>query len=205
MTALLLLRHGPTAWNEEGRLQGRSDQPLSAAGRDAVAQWRLPAEAAAAAWICSPLKRARETAEILHRRLPAGGPKSPDLVQDARLIEADWGDWEGRRLDDLRAAGGSAMAANEARGLDFRPPNGESPRAVQKRVLPWLREQAGEDRDVVAVTHKGVIRAIYALASGWDMRDRPPVKLKPASAHRFALAADGQPSVAALNIALDGA
>lgn len=205
MTALLLLRHGPTAWNEQGRLQGRSDQPLSAAGRAAVADWRLPAEAGAAAWICSPLKRARETAEILRRRLPAGGPKSPALAQDARLIEADWGDWEGQRLEDLRAAGGSAMAANEARGLDFRPPNGESPRAVQKRVLPWLREQASADRDVVAVTHKGVIRAIYALASGWDMRDRPPVKLKPASAHRFALAADGRPSVAALNIALDGA
>ena len=205
MTALLLVRHGPTAWNEEGRLQGRSDQPLSAAGRTAVAGWRLPDGAAAAAWICSPLKRARETAEILRRRLASGGPLAQPLTQDARLIEADWGDWEGHRLEALRAAGGAAMAANEARGLDFRPPNGESPRAVQNRVLPWLREQAGEARDVVAVTHKGVIRAVYALASGWDMRDRPPVKLKPATAHRFALAADGRPSVAALNIALDGA
>src|SRR5690606_38605102 len=122
VTLLLMLRHGPTAWNEAGRIQGRSDPPLSAAGRAAVAAWTLPPEAAGARWLSSPLGRARETAAILHRGSVAVEP---------RLIETDWGEWEGRTLPALRAALGEAMAANEARGLDFRPPGGESPRDVQ--------------------------------------------------------------------------
>lgn len=193
MMTLLLIRHGKTSWNEAGRIQGRSDPPLSAKGRAEVKLWRLPETANSAAWICSPLIRARQTAEMLCGRAVACEP---------RLIEADWGDWEGRSLDELRTSGGDTMAANERRGLDFQPPGGESPRAVQGRVEPLLRELAKRGQDVVAVTHKGVIRAIYALASGWDMRDKPPVKLRPACAHRFTLGEGGAPRVAMLNIPL---
>ena len=193
MTTLLLIRHGPTEWNEQGRIQGRSDPPLSEAGRRLVQGWRLPEAESEAEWLCSPLKRAQQTAEILRGRAVAG---------NQHLIEADWGAWEGRRLKDLRASGGPAMAENEARGLDFQPPGGESPRAVQQRLMPLLSELATRPRPVVAVTHKGVIRAVYALASGWDMRDKPPVRLNWTCAHRFALARDGRPALAALNISL---
>ncbi|WP_299616771.1 histidine phosphatase family protein [Pelagibius sp.] len=193
MTTLLLIRHGPTEWNEQGRIQGRSDPPLSEAGRQEVQDWRLPEAEADAEWLCSPLKRAQQTAEILRGQAVAG---------DQRLIEADWGAWEGRRLEDLRASGGPVMAENEARGLDFQPPGGESPRAVQERLMPLLSALATRPKPVVAVTHKGVIRAVYALASGWDMRDKPPVRLNWTCAHRFALARDGRPALAALNISL---
>ena len=193
MTTLLLIRHGPTEWNEQGRIQGRSDPPLSAAGRSLVQGWRLPEAEGDAEWLCSPLKRAQQTAAILRGQAVAG---------DGRLIEADWGAWEGRSLEDLRASGGPAMAENEARGLDFQPPGGESPRAVQQRLMPLLSALATRPKPVVAVTHKGVIRAVYALASGWDMRDKPPVKLNWACAHRFALARDGRPALAALNVSL---
>ena len=193
MTALLLIRHGKTAWNEAGRIQGRSDLPLSDRGRAEVKGWRLPEAAQAARWICSPLTRARQTAEVLCGRAVACEP---------RLIEADWGDWEGHTLAELRAGGGATMMENEKRGLDFQPPGGESPRAVQKRVQPLLAEIAQQGQTVVAVTHKGVIRAVYALASGWDMRGKPPEKLRQACAHRFALAPGGGARVAALNIPL---
>ena len=196
MIRLLLIRHGATAWNEAGRIQGRSDPPLSPAGRDTVAAWTPPAEAAGARWMTSPLARARETAEILH-----GAP----VAQEPRLIETDWGDWEGKTLRELRQALGSEMAENEARGLDFRPPGGESPRDVQRRVLALLKSLAETAGTVVAITHKGVIRAVYALASDWDMRARPPVKLRDGCAQVFTLSGDGHPSVAALNIPLEAA
>ena len=54
----------------------------------------------------------------------------------------------------------------------------------------------------VAVTHKGVIRALYAWASGWDMTGRPPDKLRDARAHGFSLDSDGRPHIARLNLEL---
>ena len=68
MTRLALIRHGPTRYNEAGRMQGRIDEPLSAAGRAAVGGWRLPSgidpELTGADWVSSPLIRARETARL---------------------------------------------------------------------------------------------------------------------------------------------
>ena len=168
MTPVLLVRHGPTAWNESGRIQGRADVELSARGRAVVARWRLPAAWAEARLLSSPLRRARETAAILTGRVPR---------IDHRLSEMDWGRFQGRRLADLRAEAPAAMAANEARGLDFRPPGGESPREVCARLHSLLAELAADPRPVVAVCHKGVIRAALVLATGWEMRSRPPVRL----------------------------
>lgn len=193
MTRLLVIRHAATAWNAAGRIQGRSDQPLSPDGRAAVAGWTLPPEAAGARWLSSPLTRARDTAALLHR-----GP----VETEPRLIETDWGEWEGRTLADLRAELGAAMAANEARGLDFRPPGGESPRDVQRRLSPLLGELADRDTTVMAVAHKGVLRALYALACDWDMRGRPPARLRDACAQSFLLGRDGAPRVDRLNIPL---
>ena len=193
MSRLLVIRHGVTAWNEAGRIQGRSDQPLSPAGRAAVASWALPAEAAGARWLSSPLIRARDTAAILH-----GDP----VATEPRLVETDWGAWEGSTLAGLRAEPGAEMAANEARGLDFRPPGGESPRDVQDRLRPLLAELAETPESVVAVTHKGVLRALYALACGWDMRGRPPAKLQNACAQLFVLGPGGEPRVERLNLPL---
>ena len=59
-TPLVMIRHGPTDWNERSLIQGRSDRALSASGRQAVARWRLPAELASYRWTSSPLRRALE-------------------------------------------------------------------------------------------------------------------------------------------------
>ncbi len=193
MTRLALIRHAPTAWTERGRLQGRADVPLSAPGRAAAAGQRPPAELAGADWVSSPLARARDTARLM-------GVER--VAIEARLTEMDWGRWEGRRLASLRAELGAAMADNEARGLDFRPDGGESPRDVQARLAPWLAQVAARKRPLVAVTHKGVIRAILALATGWDMTGTPPARLGWDCAHLFAFAADGAPTVERLNLPL---
>ena len=193
MIPLVVLRHGPTDWNEAGRIQGRSDRALSEAGRALVTRWRLPDGLESWSWFVSPLGRARETAALLGHQ---------DATVEAALIEMHWGAWEGRQLDQLRARDPDAMADNEARGLDFRPSGGESPRDVQRRLLPWLARLAEAGRPSVAVCHKGVIRALYALASGWDLRGKAPEKLRDNCAHRFAVADSGRVTVDRLNIPL---
>jgi broad specificity phosphatase PhoE len=164
---MLLIRHGRTAWNEQGRMQGRADLPLAPEGRAQILRWRLPEAWAGAHWLSSPLRRATQTAALL-----TDGP----VAIEPRLIEMDWGAFEGRTLADLRAEMPAAMAANEARGLDFRPEGGESPREVRTRLESLLADLAAEP-DVIFVTHKGVIRAALSLATGWDMTSKPPLRL----------------------------
>ena len=166
---LIVLRHAATAWNREGRIQGRADPPLAAEGRAEVAAWSLPAAWSSLPCLVSPLARAGETAAL-------AGFAEPAVVPE--LIEMDWGDFEGRTLADLRAELGAAMSANEALGLDFRPPGGESPRDVIDRLGPWLGSLAGRPGAAVVVTHKGVRRALLARATGWDMRGPPPLKVR---------------------------
>jgi probable phosphoglycerate mutase len=189
-----IIRHAPTQWNVEKRLQGRTDIGLGPEGRIAAASWSVPA-----AWqdwrvLTSPLTRARETAAILF-------PTATAEIEPA-LREMSFGDWEGQSLDALRGAPGSDAESREAMGLDFRAPNGESPREVQQRLLPLLARLCRDGRDVVLVSHKAVQRALYALATGWQMTEKPPTKLRDGRAHLFQLADDGQPEVAELNIDL---
>ena len=175
--AFALVRHASTAWNEEGRLQGMTDTVLSAKGEADARRWRLPSPADGWKRVCSPLKRARRTAELLQ-------PGAPVSVE-ARLREMSFGAWEGRTIADLRESVGASFLAEEDKGLDFQPPGGESPRAVMKRLAGWTREVAEKGEPVVAVSHKAAIRALLALATGWDMMGRPPVKLDWHSAHFF--------------------
>lgn len=177
-----LLRHGLTAWNLDKRVQGRIDQPLCADGLAQLARLDLPSALRARRWYCSPLRRAVETARAL---------QLSDYEIEPALIEMSWGEWEGEILKPLRRRLGAEMRDNEARGLDFCPPGGESPRQVQARLEPWLQRIATAGEDSAAVVHKGIIRCIYALASGWDMRGESPVEFAWDALHRFELDVDG--------------
>ena len=196
MTQLALIRHGETDWNRQGLIQGETDIPLGEIGAQEVRSWRLPPEFDDFRWMSSPLLRARQTAEILSGQPPPTDP---------RLVEMSWGQWEGRTLKDLRAEIGNLMVAWEAEGLDFRGPDGESPRDVQNRTCSLLEELAVAREPTVAVTHKGVIRAIYAAATGWDMVEKEAEKMRDSCIQLFDLDAAGVPSVAQLNIALEPA
>lgn len=192
-----LLRHGSTAWNEQGRMQGRLDIPLSARGRAEVRAWRVPSESMGPLpWVSSPLRRAVETAQLLSGAKPRC---------EGALIEMDWGEWEGFRLDELRARFGAEFARMEKLGLDFRPPGGESPRDVLHRVEGWLAGAAVQGKPLVAVSHKGVLRVALAAATGWDMTCKPPIRLQPATLHRFAVAHDGSISIVECNVPLRAA
>jgi broad specificity phosphatase PhoE len=187
MTQLALLRHARTAWNAEGRIQGHTDTGLSEEGR---AQWRgraLPAAVQGMRVVSSPLRRCLETA-VLAGVAPA--------AIEPRLAEMRWGAWEGRRLEDLRRELGDAMRENEARGLDFRPEGGESPRDVLARVTQWMSTL---EAPTLAITHRGVIRVVLAAATGWDMLGKPPAKLDWEAVHLFRIEG-GLPKVDKLNL-----
>ena len=193
MTLLILIRHGRTTWNTQGRMQGRADRPLSVAGRRQVESWRVPETWRDYDWITSPLRRTRDTAKLLLGRVPTA---------DLRLVEMSWGQWEGRRLCDLRAEIGEEFDRMAERGTEFQRPGGESPRQVQERLRPLLAELAHRCRPTVAVTHRGVIRALYAEAVGWDMTNEPPHELHEDCAQVFTLDADGSPRIERLNVSL---
>jgi broad specificity phosphatase PhoE len=191
VTLLALIRHMPTAWNQAGMLQGRAD--TSQLCCEQMRPWQVPSELIRYRWLSSPLKRCRATARGL----------GLEAAIEPRLIEMGWGEWEGRTLADLRAQLGEAMAREEAKGLDFHPPGGESPRDVQERVKPLLAEIAASRNDTAAITHKGVIRSVLALATGWDMLGKPPQRLSWSAAHLFRLDASGSPAVEQVNIPLE--
>lgn len=189
MTLLALIRHMPTVSNREGRLQGRRDTPLD---RDALPRWHLPPELAGYRFLSSPLSRARDTAALL----------GVEPQTDPRLTEMTWGEWEGYTLAELRLSFAGTIDELEAQGLDFRAPGGESPRDVQARLAPLLAEIAAAGIPTAAITHKGVIRAVFARATGWDMLGKPPFRLDWSSTHLFRLDNAGQPVIERLNLPL---
>ena len=189
-----ILRHAPTGWNAEGRLQGSTDIPLSPAGETAARSWRLPAPADRWRRMCSPLQRARRTAELVQ-------PPAPVTVE-SRLREMSFGVWEGKSVAQLRAEGGETFAAAERLGLDFHPPGGESPRIAMGRIAGWARDIAHSGEPVVAISHKAAIRALLALATGWDMTGRQPVRLDWKCLHLFIAHSDGRVTLDRPNVPL---
>ncbi len=161
-----MLRHGHTAWNREGRIQGRVDEPLDEQARAHVSTHALPAEFEGSRIVSSPLRRAAETARLLTSREPDFAPE---------LVEMDWGLWEGRRGLDLLADARSGYRHIEEWGWDFQPPGGETPAAIRARLRPWL---AGISGPVVTVSHIGIMRVLLAMATGWDFRGTPPFRVK---------------------------
>lgn len=169
MIHVYFIRHGQTQWNVEKRLQGRTDIPLNEIGRLQIAAYQLPDPLQSITWFSSPLLRAQQTAELL----------GVDAHTEAALIEMSWGDWEGKALTQLRQQDPIYVAEQESLGLDLRPVGGESPRLVAERVSDWIDtlDVANVEQRIGCVSHKGIIRAIYASAANWNMLGKPPHKL----------------------------
>jgi broad specificity phosphatase PhoE len=148
---LVLVRHGQTAENARGLLLGRQDPPLSELGRrQAAALTRaIPEEAVV---VSSPLRRARETAEVFAR----------PVVVDERWIELDYGALDGCRPDQV----GEDIWRRWRADPTFVPAGGESLSALGQRVRSACDELAreAEQRDIVVVTHVSPIKAAIAWA-----------------------------------------
>ena len=166
MPVLYYVRHGETDFNSEGRLQGRRDTVLNAHGRRQAAECgvllhdlfvrdhRRPGDFE---YVSSPLKRARETMEILRATL---GLEPHDYEIDARLVEIAYGEWEGLTLPEIDARNASILTQRERDKWDFAPPGGESYRQLATRIDDWYRSLT---RDTVVAAHGGGVRALMAL------------------------------------------
>lgn len=166
-----LVRHGQTDWNAEHRLQGQADIDLNVTGRaQAARNGRKLAELIAHPekfdFVASPLRRTRETMELLRAAmgLPPAGYRT-----DPRLIEVHFGDWQGHTLAELDRANPGTTAARDFDKWNFVPPgkNGESYEMLSQRVLPWFD---GLRRPTVCVTHGGIFRVLFRMVG------RKPVK-----------------------------
>jgi len=189
---LVLVRHATTA-AVRGTVFPGIDDPLDAAGERAAAA-AAPA-LAAAGWArdgaaCSPLARARRTAELLGLQ----------AREDGALREADFGSWAGRSLASLAASDPDAVEAWMT-DPDAAPHGGETLRGLVSRVGAWLDGEAAAGGRTLAVTHGGVVKAavVHALgaplAAFWRV-DVAPLGVTELHAH------DGRWTVARLNAAV---
>ena len=192
MTPLVLLRHGPTVWTREHRLQGRVDLSLDDGGRAKVRGWRLAAGARRLPWLTSPLRRAaRDGGGARHRRGAArSAPHRDGLGPTGRAAPSP----------SCAPCTATPWRSAEARGSISSRPAARARARFRQRLEPLLAEIAAADRPVGAVTHKGVIRALLALATGWDMRGKAPARLDWDAVHLFELDRAGRPAPLRFNL-----
>jgi broad specificity phosphatase PhoE len=157
---IVLARHGETDDNREPiRVQGFRDTPLNDNGRAQAARLaeRVAGQGFRSLW-SSDLSRARETAEIVGRRIDL----TPRL--DARLREANRGRWEGSLFIDIERRDPDGYAAWRRAGDEFRFPGGESLLEQQQRVAAALDEiERQGELPALVVCHGGSIRVILCL------------------------------------------
>jgi probable phosphoglycerate mutase len=167
---IYFVRHGQTAWNIEGRFQGQAENDITELGRQQAdrngAKLRELIEAPSGFdFVASPMRRTRETMERIRKAmgLPAEGYRT-----DARLVEVNFGEWQGHTALELEAADSGSTAARSRDKWYFVPPGegAESYQMLMERVRPWFESIEGP---TVCVTHGGVMRAIFRT-----MTDIPP-------------------------------
>ncbi|MBZ9894850.1 MULTISPECIES: histidine phosphatase family protein [unclassified Mesorhizobium] len=171
-----IVRHGQTAWNAEFRLQGQADTDINALGREQASAnghrlADLISNPAEFDFVASPMRRTRETME----RIRAAMKLDPAAYgTDPRLVEVNFGDWQGFTFAELET---QFPGASRTRALDkwnFQPPgkDAESYQMLLERVKPWFDAL---ERQTVCVTHGGVMRTLFRFVL--DMAENDAAKL----------------------------
>jgi len=177
---LLLVRHGETAWNRDGRYQGRTDIPLSPDGEDQVARLAqrladVPIDVA----IASPLSRATRTAQAI-----CGRRAGLALELDDRLVEISHGKWEGLLASDVQRDHAEMFGTWRSKpGRDVPAgPEAETLGDVEVRawaVVEQLFARLGPSSTGLIVAHDAVNRVILCRVLGlplervWKFRQAP--------------------------------
>ncbi len=174
MTTLVLIRHGETDWNVEGRWQGQADPPLNERGRD---QARRVAEYYSqfglAALYSSDLRRAMETAQIIGARIGL------EIIPEPRLREINLGRWQGMLTEDIQAQYPEEFQRWHHEPLSVQPPGGETIHALAARVLEVINEMIARypKRRVGVVAHELPIAIVLCRSAGLGLehvRDMVP-------------------------------
>jgi broad specificity phosphatase PhoE len=152
----LLMRHGETAWNREGRVMGRQPVELDEAGRAQVAlAVPLARLLAPDLIVSSPLPRAVQSAEIIAR-----GVGGLDILTDDRIEEVRYGDWEGKTYHQLIK---EESYINYCKApLESLTPGGETIGQVQARGVEAVDAAvtAHRGKRIIFVSHGDIIRTV---------------------------------------------
>jgi probable phosphoglycerate mutase len=148
VTRVLLVRHGQSEWNADGRWQGQADPPLTDLGR-AQARHAARALGTVDAMVSSDLQRAAETAAILSGELGVG-----PLVLDPDLRERDAGEWSG--LTRIEIEQGWPGYLDDRRRPDGWEPD-EDLFARATAALGRIHDLVGDGGEAIAVTHGGLV------------------------------------------------
>ncbi|MCO5122682.1 MAG: histidine phosphatase family protein [Rhizobacter sp.] len=163
MTEVILIRHGETDWNVQGRFQGQIDVPLNAFGeRQAVRMATRLAQERVDVMYCSDLLRTRQTAAPAERELRLSA------APDAALREQHFGVLEGLSFEEVRARHPNELAGWMLHDPDYTLPEGESVRRFHARVVGALNALAARHagQRLAVVTHGGVLDMLYRTVHG---------------------------------------
>jgi len=185
---VILIRHGQTDWNAAERIQSHHPVPLNDEGRAQVsATAALLTDIAArqigdrppALW-CSPLTRARQSAEIVHAALDL----EVSLKEHRGLIEFDMGAWTGKTLGELRKL--PAWQDYLTKPAEMRFPKGEALTEVRTRAVTALQEilDSEDTNTVIIVSHGGVIRLLTVSLLNLDLNQYHRMSIDNASITR---------------------
>jgi probable phosphoglycerate mutase len=198
-TLLGLIRHAPTVWNQEKRIQGQSDSPLTHEGENMARVWGSVLERFG--WdriLASDLGRTRRTAALINSAL------NLPLTVHSGLREKDWGEWAGKTLSEIKIQCPDYLAEMEKAGWAFRPPGGEDRGQVYERSLAALEAAAFQwpGQRILVVTHKGVINCLVYRILGRKFLPSEPAII--ADRHLHEMVYDGSLRIQHLNaLALD--
>lgn len=179
MTTLLLVRHAQTAWNNQARYQGHSDVPLGPHGLGQAERLaRRLASYSVRAVYSSDLKRCLQTAQAI------AAPHTIPVQPDAALRELNFGELEGKRVEDTLLQYPDLYARWHAGDISACAPGGESPAGLAARIQAFLEGldlQAAGDGEVVLVSHGGPLRILLCLLLGISPAHWLSFYLEPAS------------------------
>jgi len=165
MSSIVLIRHGETDWNVEGRYQGQADPPLNSQGILQARQLALELHNSSIEILyTSPLQRAKQTAQFLSDRLGIS------QVDDPRLMEIHQGDWQTRLRTDIERLYPELFKSWEADPWGVTPPGGENLSQVQSRVNDALDDiqQLDTYHKIGIVTHRIPIALIKVRYQAMD-------------------------------------
>jgi len=181
-TTLVLVRHGETAWNAEGRVQGQTDVPLNEVGR-AQAQALVPVLAAQRfeAIYSSDLLRVRETARPTARALGL------EVSLDAGLRERHYGMFETLTYVECRERFPIEFERFREKELAFDFGTGESLQLFHQRALATVGAIAARhaSKTVLVFTHGGVLEMLYREATARGLRSARDFEIPNAAINRF--------------------
>lgn len=152
---LILVRHGETIWNKEGRVQGISDIELSAVGRKQAQSLAINLKDCAISAIhSSPLKRAYHTADIINKYL------NLNIETHRELMELDQGDFEGFTFPELMARERDFLRTWKTDPASVKMPNGESLIELQQRAWRAMEKIIDRSENALIVSHNFTIAVL---------------------------------------------